>query len=85
MPLKITMAVTCDGCGCEIARLEDVKITDVAHEWGKLKHPNRHLERVNEIRAKKGLALLGEPTRMMIVERYMRTPKTFCLTCADRG
>lgn len=66
MSLKITMQVFCDSCGKEICRADDVKITDVAHTWGKIRNPYHR-----------------DPKLLMAVERFHKTPLTYCLQCAD--
>lgn len=62
------MVVTCDECGAEIQRNDDVKITNVTRVWAEWRRG--------------GWGRNARPA-MMITERYMKTPAVCCLACAD--
>lgn len=72
MSLRISMVVICDGCGKEIVRADDVKITNVTHQWSTWRHAFV-LER----------GRVESRPKFMVVERYRRASRTFCLPCAD--
>lgn len=68
MALKISMVVTCDQCGAEIHRSDDVKITRVPMLWAEWRRG--------------GWGRNAKP-EFMTQERYMKTPLVYCLACAD--